>query len=187
MTQPEYVPIAGADRVRDSEQMPPPERFHATRPAEIRRGVQPRGAAFGQPGPNLGYGLKLAGRFKDRLRVERDEILDDVVAGCFAVGTKRASFFSRAPTIYDFEHAYALWGFLDGAPRELVEFRRSLFQGASHHYWDQRAIADRVPDETLRLSPAQVKERLADWRRLLTTEAPRPAGGTGDLPSPPVG
>lgn len=187
MTQPEYVPIAGADRVRDSEQMPAPDRYVPTRPAEIRRGVQPKGRAFGQPGPNLGYGLKLAGRFKDHLRLADGESEADAVAGAFAVGTKRSSLFGRAPTIYDFELAYTLWGFLDGAPRELVEHRQALFRGASHHYSDQRAIADRVPEETLRLSPAQVKERLADWRSLLAAEPPPPAGGTGDLPAPPVG
>lgn len=170
MTQPEYVPIAGADRVRDSEQMPPPEAFYPTRPAEVRRGVQPTGPAFGRPGPNLGYGLKLARRFKDRLVLARDEAVDDVVAGCFAVGTKRASVFGRAPMIYDFELAYTLWGYLGGAPDDLVAFRKPFFQGASHHYWDQRAIADVVPEETLRLTPAQVRERLPDWRRLLVVD-----------------
>ena len=33
MTQPEYVPIVGADRVRDSEQMPAPDRYFPTRPS----------------------------------------------------------------------------------------------------------------------------------------------------------
>lgn len=170
MTQPEYVPVTGADRVRESEQMPAPRHFVPTRPAEIRRGDQPRGRAFGQPGPDLGYGLKLARRFRDRVRLAPGEHAEDAVSGCYAVGTKRASLFGRAPTIYDFELAYTLWGFLGGAPPDLVAFRTPLFQGAAHHYWDQRAIADRVPEETLRLTPAQVAQRLSDWRRLLVVE-----------------
>jgi len=48
-----------------------------------------------------------------------------------------------------------------------VDFRRPRFEEARHHYWDQRAIVDLVPDETLRLTPAQVKDRLGNWRSLL--------------------
>jgi len=48
-----------------------------------------------------------------------------------------------------------------------VEFRRPRFEEARHHYWDQRAIVDLVPEATLRLTPAQVKERQGDWKSLL--------------------
>ena len=65
------------------------------------------------------------------------------------------------------ELAYTLWGFLPGAPAGLVAFRLPLFKGASHHYWDQREIVDRVPESTLRLTPAQVTQQLEDWHSLL--------------------
>jgi len=72
--------------------------------------------------------------------------------------------------IHDFELAYGVWGYLDKAPADLVGFRRPLFAGASHHYWDQRAIVDQVPESTLRLPPTDVRSRLSDWRVLLGVE-----------------
>jgi len=48
-----------------------------------------------------------------------------------------------------------------------VEFRRPHFAGAAHHYWDQRDVTDLVPEATLRMTPPQVKSRIADWRSLL--------------------
>lgn len=122
---------------------------------------------MGQPGPDQGYGLKLAKRFADRLVLEQGEHLDDVIAGCLPVALRRAALFGRAPVIYDFEHAYTLWGFLGEAPTELVRARSQLFESASHHYEYQRVIADSVPEGTLRMSPAQVAERLSGWRDLL--------------------
>ena len=82
--------------------------------------------------------------------------------------TRRASIFSRAPIVHDMTIAFTIWGFLGGAPPELVEHRRPIFEAVSHHYWEQRAIADGIPEETLRLPHATVVERFpARWRELL--------------------
>ena len=129
----------------------------------------PRGPQLGSQGPDLGYGMKLARTFADRIAVTEGETVDDAVTGCFVVGIKRASLFGRAPVIYDFDLAFTLWGFLSGAPADLVAFRRPLFMGAAHHYEDQRAIADRVPEETLRMKPDEVRSKLRDWKSLLLT------------------
>jgi hypothetical protein len=131
----------------------------------------PRGPRLGNQGPDLGYGMKVARTFVDRLVLADRETVDDVVTGCFGVGAKRASLFGRAPVIYDFDLAFTLWGFLGTAPAELVAFRTPLFMGASHHYEQQREIADRVPDETLRLTPADIRAKLPDWRSLLDTSS----------------
>ena len=50
---------------------------------------------------------------------------------------------------------------------DLVAFRKRMFEGAADHYWARRAIVDAVPDDTLRLTPTQVRERLSDWRSLI--------------------
>lgn len=168
MTQPEYVPIAPADRVRPADRLPAHAGWWGTRPADATVPVPPTGTRFGSTGSDLGYGLKLARRFQDRLELAEGEHNEDAVAGCFAVGTKRSSLFGRSPVIYDMELAFILWGFLGGAPADLVRARRPLFEGASHHYWEQRAISDAVPEDTLRMTPALVRERLADWRVLLS-------------------
>jgi hypothetical protein len=80
---------------------------------------------------------------------------------------RRAARFGRAPSIHDLTFAFTLWGFLGDAPADLVAERTPLFRSASHHYEAQREIADRVRDETLRLTPDQVRTALPDWRKLL--------------------
>ncbi|MDQ1374294.1 MAG: hypothetical protein QOJ09_1632 [Actinomycetota bacterium] len=167
MPQPDYVPMTRADEVRPAERMPVPEQWLAGRPGEVVATGPPHGKRFGTPGPDQGFGLKLARHLGPRLQLDEHEHLDDAVAGCAAVGLKRAALWGRAPVVYDMELAYTLWGYLGAAPRELVEFRHRLFLGAHHEYWSQRDIADRVPDATLRLTPAEVATRLSDWRHLL--------------------
>jgi len=172
MAQPEFVPLADGDRVRVNERLPTPDAWYADRVGEVRQqGAQPRGPLLGTAGPDQGYALKLAAGYRDRLVLGAHEHLDDAVGGCLGVALRRAALFGRAPVIHDLELAFALWGFLEGAPPELVAFRKPLFDGAAHHYNDQRTIADQVPEATLRLTPTVVKDRLSgDWRSLLGLE-----------------
>jgi hypothetical protein len=168
MTQPAYVPVSTADRVRPVERLPVARAWRADRPSDEANAVVPTGRQFGHTGPDLGYGLKLAKRFEPRLQLAEGESAGDAVAGGFAVGSRRASTFGRAPVIYDMEFAYTVWGLLGGAPADLIALRTPLFRGAAHDYWIQRDIADRVKESALRLTPAQVRERLRDWRSLIT-------------------
>ncbi|MBW3667861.1 MAG: hypothetical protein KY443_01495 [Actinobacteria bacterium] len=170
MAQPDYVPLSTADKVRAPERLPVPDAWRPDRPAELKGNTHPTGDRLGTPGPDQGYALKLARQFEGRLVLGPGEHHEDAVAGCVAVAMKRAALFGRAPVIYDLDLAFALWGFLDGAPADLVAFRTPLFQAAAHHYWDQRGIVDRVPSETLRLAPAQVRERLSSWRDLIRVD-----------------
>lgn len=170
MTQPDYVPLRPSDRIRPSERLTVPGPWRPDRPADLTGGVSPTESLFGSPGPDLGYGLKLAHRFANRLQLAPDESTEDVIVACFACAAKRASSFGRAPVVYDLEWAYTLWGALGDAPRELVNFRRRLLRGAAEDYWDQRAVVDRVRPEVLRLTAAEVRTRLGDWQSLLVTE-----------------
>jgi hypothetical protein len=171
MAAPDYVPVSPQDRPRRATQMPAAERWRLGRPGDFVQTIarQPEGPGMGSPGPDAGYALRLASSFRDRVHLQPGEHWDDVEAGCVGVATRRAALFGRAPVVYDLELAFGLWGYLsDSPPTELVEARRRLFEGAAHHYWDQRAIADRVTEETLRLAPAEVRARAsADWQSLL--------------------
>ncbi len=167
MTQPDYVPIAAPDRIRPIDRLPVPRSWRSTRPGEVLDPVPPKGRAFGSPGPDLGYGLKLARLLVPKVKVTDGELVADAVAGCFAVGAKRAAMFGRAPVIFDMELAYALWGFFDGAPADLIAFRKPLFLGAAHEYSEQRQIVDRVKESTLRMTVDQVKAQLSSWQSLL--------------------
>ena len=167
MPQPDFVPMTRADEVRAAERMPVPGQWLADRPAEVLNDGPPDRKRFGSPGPDQGFGLKLAKHLAPRLQLAEHEHLDDAVAGCAAVGLKRAALFGRAPVVFDMELAYTVWGYLGAAPRELVEYRRTLFSGAHHEYWSRRDIADRVPESTLRLTAADAASRLSDWRQLV--------------------
>ena len=67
----------------------------------------------------------------------------------------------------DVELALAIYGYLSPAPDELVEFRRGLFAGASHDYWTQRELANRVPASTLRCKPTEIDVSGSGWRALI--------------------
>ncbi len=173
MAQPEYVPVSDGDRVRVSERLPTPEGWVADRVGELRQqGGQPSGPRLGVAGPDQGYALRLAHHLRDRIVVGPREDVDDAIAGCLGVALRRAALFGRAPVIHDVELALGLWGFLGDAPDDLVGFRRPLFEGAAHHYNDPQAIAHRVPEPTLRMTPADVRARLGGggWRLLLGLE-----------------
>ena len=167
VTQPSYVPATTADRVRPVERLPVPSRWLPSRPADAPAPVPPRGPRFGSTGPDPGYGMKLAKRFEDRLELADGESPADAIVGCFAVGSHRAAAFGRAPVIYDMEFAFTLWGFLGDAAPDLVALRTRLFQGAAHDYQIQRDIVDRVKEDTLRLTPAQLRERRGEWTTLI--------------------
>ena len=168
MAQPEFVPIVIHDRIRVGERLPPVHHGVVDRPGMLRGG-QPTGQQLGVAGPDQGYALKLASHLQPRLVLTLHEHAEDAIAGCVEVGLRRASLYGRAPVVYDVELAFALFGFLGGAPEDLIAFRRPLFEEVAHMYTERRAIIDLVKDSTLRLTPAEVSRAVAagEWRPLL--------------------
>jgi hypothetical protein len=168
VTQPSFVPIVEADQVRPAYQLDVPRIWTQSRPSEVRGTSQPEGRRLGKPGPDQGFALKLARRFEARLVLAVADLAEDAIAGCTAVAMRRCARFGRAPAVYDLEFAFTLWGFLGGAPADLVDARAPLFRSAAHHYQAQRAIADCVSEEALRLTPDAVADRIDEWKDLLT-------------------
>jgi hypothetical protein len=164
---PPYVPNTLSQQPRRGLPIPPPDRWVGDRPAELED-HQPVGPELGRPGPDLGFALKLAERFEDRLQLAAGETHHDVVAGCVGVAMARSSIFGRAPVIHDLDLAFRVWGYLGEAPPELVALRAPLFEACAHHYSRQRAIVDQVPEATLRLTHGEVASRFPSrWRDLL--------------------
>ena len=163
MTQPKFVPVTPSDRVRKQLRPDTPDRWRADRPAEIASSGQPRGDHFGNIGPDQGYALKLAKALVGKLQREKDEHEDDIIVGCLGVALKRASIYGRAPVIHDWEFAFTVWGYMGGAPDDLVTFRKRLFAQASHHYEAQRDIVDHVREDAYGMSTAEVRAQLHDW------------------------
>lgn len=174
MAAPQFVPVAPTHHPRDYES--PPRRddpWVLDRPGELEDGHPDRDAGrMGSQGPDQGYVLKLLPVLRDELHLAAHEELPAVERGAVTVALKRASLFGRAPVIHDLRVAYTVWGFLDpDAPKELVDERRKRFEGVHHiapHYTERQAIADSVPADVLRRSPAQVLDAYrADWRSQL--------------------
>ena len=126
---------------------------------------QPEGGSFGAPRVRSGLRAQTCPQSGRREPVlSEGEHLADVVVGCFGCGTRRSSYFHRSPVIYDMDWAFTLWGFMEGAPEDLIAFRRPLFAGVAEDYDRQREIVGRVTDEVVRLSPTEVKTNLTKWR-----------------------
>ena len=164
MTQPSFAPITLDDEVRPAYRLDPPVSWRAGRPGELRPGAATLVRGGGVPGPDQGYALRLAERFRDRRVLAEGEHADDVVAGALAIALRRAALFGRAPVSGDIELALAAFGYLAAAPEDLVRYRRGLFAGVAHDYTRQRAVAAVVPDATLRSTPRDVQA--GEWRRV---------------------
>ena len=139
----------------------------ADRPGEVVGTEPTAGPGLGNQGPDQGYALKLAERFAGQLMLAPGEREDDALAGCVAVALRRASMFGRAPVMHDLRMALELFGFPGEADAELVAWRQDRFAGAAGHhgYHVKLRLADLVPTDTLRLTPAAVAEACTDdWR-----------------------
>jgi hypothetical protein len=169
MAAPQYIPVPPIQRIKAYESHEAiPDAWTPGRPGELV-GRQPSGNGLGSQGPDQGYGLLLANRFRDRLCLVDGEEIEDALRGCLNIALRRASIYGRAPVIHDFTMAFTLWGFLDAvAPAELVALRRRVFEGVGnvvHHYAEGRAVADRVPELTLRQTPESLTAAYArNWR-----------------------
>jgi hypothetical protein len=171
MTQPSYVPIVDADQVRPAYQLQTPGDWRQNRVSEMLSPVHPRGRDLGVPGPDQGYALLVAHElFADRLELSPGVTTEDALVGCAAVASARASLFGRAPVGKDVELALILFGFLGGAPPDLIAWRTPLFQAAAHHYRQQRRIVEAVPESTLRMTPVQTRAQISNWRALVSTD-----------------
>lgn len=172
MTQPSFVPITQSDQVRPSYRLQVPESQKAPRPAEPstfkKIGESAREVVRGTPGPDQGFALSLAKRFASKLKLVEGEHASDVMLGCALIASRRAGMFGRAPSIYDLEMAFELWGFLDDPLPDLVECRKAMFSALSHDYVAQRKLVDQIPEETLRLTSSpfeKIMERVEEMDR----------------------
>lgn len=171
MSQPKFAPIPLEDEVRPGYRLGTPGPWAPHRPGDLH-GRPTRGLRRGSPGPDQGYALRLARRLADRVQLAQGEHLEDALTGAVVVALCRASLLGRAPVLGDLELGLGLFGYLGGpggtpAPEGLVAERKRLLAGAGHDYWDQRVVADRVPETALRCSPEQVRERIQAWQELL--------------------
>jgi hypothetical protein len=130
----------------------------------------PWGGAFGTPGPDTGYALRLV-RNRE-LDIREGESRRDLEAALTALIAARASLVGRAPTSHDVDVAMLLLG-LDsgGIPAAVTEAlaadRAGWITGAAHHPVKAGAIVAAVDPQVLLADPATVRSRMAAGDRLI--------------------
>jgi hypothetical protein len=177
-----YVPTRPEDAPRRSAAIPPPAGWRAVRPGDLGP-AQPAGHLFGAPGPDQGYALTLAQRLNDRLELVPPETAHDALALGAEVAMKRAALFGRAPVLADVEAGLTFFGWLGGAPPDLVAWRRLATAGVAENYARRRALVDAVPEAVLRRHPGEIRDGLLRWRDRLAG-APGVTEGSADEPPP---
>lgn len=179
-----YVPITLDEEPRQEtnlapgSHMPPSGSWLADRPGDLGA-IQPKGALLGSPGPNVGYGLTLAERARDRLDLEPHEDADDAIAVIAEIAMKRASTFGRAPTVNDVEFATELLGYQGDVPDDVREWRPNVVRAAAHDYVVRRAVVDTVSSGLLRLPIAELPDHLALVRDAMARAAEEAAAADG--------
>ncbi len=171
MSAPRVAPVSTSQEVNSYESPNHvPGSWMPGRKAEIA-GFQPAGPRLGYQGPDQGYALTIANRFRDRIKPGAGVSTEDAIRGTVAIALRRASIYGRGPVVHDVKLALAIWAWLDtNPPAELAARRRELFEGVGnviHHYAEARDVADLVPESTLVLDPESVSKRMPnDWRAL---------------------
>jgi hypothetical protein len=170
-----YVPTRQEDAPRRSVAIPPAQGWRAVRPGDIDPEVRsgPKGVLFGTPGPDSGYALTLAKRFRDQITAVAPETVHDAEVVGAQVAMRRGGLFGRAPVWTDLEHGFTLFGWLGDAPADLVEWRRFAAAGVGHDYARRTVLVEQIPEWVVRQRPDQIRDRVAtDWRHLLGLEKP---------------
>lgn len=154
MGQQPNMPLGFEDLPRPIPKTDPPRRWSPTRPGELSAPDQvPWGGAFGTPGPDAGYALKLlASRDLDLLEGESRHDAELAVA---AVAAARASHFGRAPVAPDLEIAEAILGFGSDDP----QWRRRWTSGLGHDRSALRSLVAAVDSSALFSTLDEVRAR----------------------------
>lgn len=140
-----------------------PRRWSPDRPGEIKTPADMRwGGAFGRPGPDTGWALKLI-RQADWDRSSRVKEIEQVLTAF--VGA-RASMFGRAPTPLDVEVGLLLFGLRpDDVPpavaKRLADERNVWLDKAAHEHSKGSQWVTSIDNETMVASPDRIRTVLA--------------------------
>ncbi len=171
MAAPQYVPAPPIQRkFYNSVRRKQSDRWISGRPAE-QTSALPRNSRFGNQGPDQGYALKIVQYFRDEVYLTSSEEWKDAAGVAVIVGLKRASLLGRAPSRYDLEAGFCIWGYFDSTPDpKLVELRLDKLKniGATHNYLLQRSIADSVPSNVLKEDLERIQQNYVEnWQSMI--------------------
>lgn len=152
----EYLP-------RPEAQPGPARRWRPRRPSDLTAPTQvPWGGAFGTPGPDAGYALRLLTDVP--LTLGRGEQRADAVSLIAALMAARGSRLGRAPVIEDAELAMLILGFpAEGAPAADPVGRRRFYGGAE----GVRRLLASIDPALLAAPAAEIRRRAGAGERLI--------------------
>ncbi|MDH3607192.1 MAG: hypothetical protein OER12_09355 [Acidimicrobiia bacterium] len=166
MGQEPSLEIPQEDRPRAVATPAPARRWSASRPGDLHAPSDvPWGGPFGTPGPDTGYGLKLAAGAT--LNLAEDERRHPVERVLVLIIGARASLFGKAPSADDLGFAVMLLGLdtsreiPEAATTQLAAARRYWAPRVAHSTADARRLSARLTPDLLALSPDDLRHRLA--------------------------
>lgn len=146
MGQQPNVPLEIEDLPRHTGHPEAPQRWTPNRPGDLGGpATVPHGGAFGTPGPDAGYALRL---LRGRDLPGGGHHTNDVVAVVAAVVAARAAAVGRAPGPADVDAALALLKLDDAAVAALA--------GIAHDHARLRALVGAIPADRLVLPTARL-------------------------------
>ncbi len=158
MGQQPNIEIELSDLPRQEPEPAAPARWKPSRPGEIGApGEVQWGGAFGRPGPDTGWALRLV-----RLAAfERSAHADEVQQIVATVAAARAGHFGRAPVPEDVEVALTLFGLrpdgLSATGEELRRHRQRWITAAAHEKIKGKAFLASIPEELLTATPQELR------------------------------
>ncbi|MEA2023245.1 MAG: hypothetical protein U9N79_03010 [Actinomycetota bacterium] len=141
-----------------------PERpWTPNRPGELTGTGMPWGGAFGMPGPDAGYALKLAA--PRELILAEHEHRADANAAVAAVAAARSSLVGRGPTRGDIDAAIVILGY--DTESEFGPIRAAAIGGSAHHPNRIRGVIAGIPADVYDATADELRERAASGESLI--------------------
>ena len=141
-----------------------PERpWTPNRPGELTGTGMPWGGAFGTPGPDSGYAMKLAA---DRELILADhEHRADADAAVAAVAAARSSLIRRGPTKGDVDAAIVILGY--DTESDFGPVRAAAIGGSAHDPLRIRRLIAGIPIDVYDANADELRERVASGESLI--------------------
>jgi hypothetical protein len=164
MAQQPNIELRITDLPRPGPNTGPERPWVPGRPGELTGTGAPWGGAFGTPGPDAGYAMKLvAGR---DLVLAEHEHRADAAAAVAGVAAARSSRRRRGPTKGDIDAAIVILGY-DG-PSDFGAARAAVIGGAAHHHPERiRHVIAGIPADVFDASVDELSERAASGESLV--------------------
>lgn len=163
MAQQPNIELRDSDLPRPEAGPNPERRWTPDRPGDLSGTGVPWGGAFGTPGPDAGYALKLAAG-RDLVLADHEHRAD-ANAAVAAVAAARASLAARGPTRVDIDAAIVILGY--DVESDLGSARAAAIAGAAHHPQRIRRLVAGIPMDVVEDTADVLRSRVAAGESLI--------------------